>query len=492
MSSASLPITQPEFAPHPKQGRARSSVFGVFWSLLHTALPSLSATVIFLLAAAYLSPEDFGRLAIAGGLISVATALSPAAFGEALVQRASLSPGHADAVFWLNLGVGIFYMLVLFVVAPLSVAWLDEPDLAWLVPLLAVKVPFDLAAVVPGAMIIRSMRFRAIAIRTAIASGVGAVIGIGLILKGYGLLAMAISQVAVSIVACVVAFWVARWRVGLSGNLRHLRELVSYTIFASGDRILGTLRLDHLVAGALGGTALLGYLSFSQRFFQMLSDLAVGALGNVTHVVLSSMQSDQSKLAETFQKSSFAAACIGFPAFAGAALVVDDILLLLFGDKWVSAITATQVFCLAGLIATPGIVQGALIRARGYPNWWFYYQLLQQIGTIAAIALTISHGVTAVVVAIVAKTFLFWPISAFMTIRLLDCGLNAYVRPMAGPAIATVAMTTVLLVLPFNADLGGVVGQIMLGSIIYVGLLCLLCRARMIDVLNTLKKRKSI
>ncbi|MEM7717657.1 MAG: oligosaccharide flippase family protein [Pseudomonadota bacterium] len=491
MSTAHLPLQSTEFAPHPKQGRARSSIFGVGWSLLHTALPSVSALGIFLLAAAYLAPEDFGRLAIAGGLVSVALALSPAAFGEALIQRASIAPGHADAVFWLNLGIGIAFFVSLHAIAELSTAWFGEPDLAWLVPLLALKVPFDLAAVVPSAMIIRAMRFRAIAIRTAIASAIGAAFGIALLLSGYGLLALAVSQVVVSVVACAAAFWVAKWQPGFKGRMRHLRDLFSYSVFASGQRVLGTLRLDHLVAGALGGAMLLGLLSFAQRFFQMLADIAAGALGNVTHVVLSSMQDDARKSVQTFEKASFAAACLGFPAFAGAALIVGDIIWLLFGDKWAAAITATQVFCLAGLIATPGIVQGALIRARGYPNRWFYYQLLQQIGTVAAIALTYSQGVTAVVIAIVAKTFLFWPISAIMTVRLLEGTLSSYIRPMIGPALATVGMASALLLLPFGTDWGGVASQVILGAVIYTALIVLLCRSQVIDVFHAIKVSKA-
>lgn len=491
MNTVALKIPKPEFAPHPRRGRAHRGIRGVGWSLLQTALPSLSAALIFFLAALYLVPEDFGRLAIAGGLVSIALAFSPAAFGEALIQRATILPGHADAVFWLNMGVGVFYFLVLTALAVLSASWFGEPSLVWLVPLLALKVPFDLAAAVPGAMILRSMRFRAMAIRTAIASGIGMTIGVGLLLLGHGLLALAISQVAVSVTSCVVAFWVAGWRLGFAGRFHHLKDLWGYTVFASGDRILATLRLDHLLLGALGGTTLLGLLTFSQRFFRMLSDLAAGALGNVTHVVLSSMQGDSEKARDTFWKASFAAGCIGFPAFAGAALIVDDIIGLLFGEKWAGAKVATQVFCLAGLIATPGIIQGALIRSQGYPQRWFYYQLVQQAGTIAAIALTFSYGASVMVTAIVAKTFLFWPISAIMTVRILDCSVLTYLSRLRGPAMATMGMTVVLLSLSFGQSWGHVASQILIGALSYSAFLLLLSRSQISDLYTLIRKAKA-
>lgn len=493
MTTVVVDIVPSEFAPHPKQGRARYGIHGVAWSVLHTALPSLSAALIFFMSAAYLIPEDFGRLAIAGGLVSIALAFSPAAFGEALIQRATILPGHADAVFWLNMGVGVFYFLTLTALASLSAAWFNEPQLGWLVPLLALKVPFELAATVPAAMIIRSMRFRAIAIRTAVASSVGLVVGVGLLLSGYGLLALAVSQVAVSITTCVVTFWVADWRLGFAGRLPHLKDLWGYTLFASGDRILGRLRLDHLVAGALGGTALLGLLIFAQRFFQMLTDLAAGALGSVAHVVLSSMQDDPAKAERSFRHASFAAACVGFPVFAGTAIIIDDVIGLLFSDKWSAAVMATQLFCLTGLIATLGVVQGALIRSQGFTNWWFYYLLVQQIGTVAVIALTLTYGasVTGIVTAMVLKTYLFWPISVLMTSHVLNCSPWAYLGQMRGPAVATLAMTTVLLLLPDGGGWSHVASQILLGALSYSAALLLVCRSQVTDVLSLIRKAKA-
>ncbi len=490
MAATDAHIVEGEFAPHPRTGRALQSIRGVGWSVLQWSLPSLSAALIFFLSAAYLTPEDFGRLAIAGGLISVALAFSPASFGEALIQRQTILPGHADAVFWLNLGVGVVFLVLLSLGARASAGWFGEPALVWLVPLLALKVPFELAAAVPGAMIVRSMRFKAAALRTVIASGVGAVVCIGLLVAGYGLLALAVSQVAVSAVTCAVAFWVAGWRVGLAGRLHHLKDLWGYTIFASGNRILGVLRLDHLVAGALGGAALLGIVSFAQRFFKMLSDLAAGALGNVTHVVLSSMQGEPEKARQTFRQASFAAACVGFPAFAGAALIIDDVIALLFGQKWAGAEAATQIFCLAGLIATPGIVQGALIRSQGHPNWWFYYQLAQQVGTVAAIALTFAHGPSVVVAAIVIKSFVFWPASALMTARILGCSLWTYLGQMGRPALATLGMVIALAVLPVSNGWGHVALSVIVGASVYAALLLLCAGAQVRELYRLVRKAK--
>ncbi|MEQ9038973.1 MAG: oligosaccharide flippase family protein [Silicimonas sp.] len=477
------------FVPHPSSGRSRAAVLGSLWSLLQTLIPSLSSALIFFMAAAYLTPADFGHLAIATGVVSIALAFSPVAFGEALVQRASLSPSHADAVFWLNAAFALLYCALLILAAPFVADWFGVPDIAWILPLLSLRVPFELVAAVPVAMITRAMQFRLLAIRTAIGSAVGTVVCLVLLLAGQGLLALVVSQVAVSATVCAVAVWSCGWRPGLSARLSDIRDLARYGTFAAGQRMLGTLRVDHLVTGALGGAVLLGLLVFAQRIFQLLANIASGALSSVMHVVLSSMQGEPEKAKRAFVLVSFAAAAIGFPVFAGAALVIDDIVRLFFADKWSEAAAAAQIFCVVGFIASLSIVQGALIRSRGKPDWLLWYQLAQEATTVLVIVLAWRHGVQVMVAAIAAKTFLIWPVSVWMTIRLLDCSLFTYARAFAGPALATAVMAGALVALPDAPGLGNLALQIAVGIAVYPPLLAALCHDRLTEAWRILRRK---
>lgn len=478
------------YLAHPASGRSRAAFFGALWSLLHAGLPSLGAALVFFVSAAFLAPADFGQLAIAVGIVSVALALSPSAFGEALVQRQSLTPAHADAVFWLNAALAGVYLALLVALAPSLADWFEVPELAWLVPLLALKVPFELLAAVPSAMIVRRMAFRLLALRTTIGVGIGLVVSVGLLTAGYGLLSLAVSQVAVSATTFAVAVWTSGWRPGLACRLGHVRDLARYGLFASGLRMLGLVRADHLVLGALAGPALLGLLVFAQKLFTLLSNIAGGALASVTHVVLSSMQGEPEKARRTFALMTFAAAAIGFPASAGAAIVIDDVIATFFAENWSGAALAAQLFCLLGFLSVPGIVQSAMVRSRGQADWMFYYQLLQDITTVAAIALTYRFGVEAIVTAILVKTALVWPLSVWMCLRLLDLGPWAYARNFAGPVLATLGMAGAVLAIPAPAGLAGLAVQIAAGAAVYPILLAVLSRRRITEVWHILRHKR--
>lgn len=419
---------------------------------------------------------------MATALISIALAFSPAAFGEALVQRQTLRPEHANAVFWLNAVFAAVYCLAFLVLTTFLASIFHVPDLKWILPILALRIPFELLAAVPASMVVREMRFRLLALRTAIGSGVGMVLSVGLLLAGQGLLALVISQLAVSVTTFIVVLWTAAWRPSFAMRLSDLRDLVHYGMFAAGQRMLGMVRVDHLVLGAMGGPVLLGLLVFSQRVFQLLASVAGGALSSVTHVVLSSMQCEPEKARRAFGLLSFVAAGVGFPVFAGSTLLVDDLVELFFVENWSGAARAAQLFCLVGFLFSLGIVQGALIRSRGHPDWLFYYQLVQEVGTILAIALVFPWGIEAVVGAIVLKTVLIWPVSVVMTVRLLDCPVVGYIGSFIAPALATLGMVAALLSLPQIPGAANIALQIVAGAAIYGLLLFLLCRARLMEV----------
>ncbi|MFD1157689.1 lipopolysaccharide biosynthesis protein [Roseovarius aestuarii] len=470
------------YHPHLVRGRSRAAVFGVLWSSLHTLIPSITSGAVFFVGAYFLSPADFGLVGLASSVVLFMIAFSPVAFGEALVQRQSVARAHADSVFWLTASVGVLFCLPFMIAASPIAERLGEPAIAALLPVLALRIPLELLATVPNAMIVRSMKFKLIALRTSIATLVSALISVSMLLAGYGYWALVISQVSGSFVSCAMSFWVSGWRPGLATRPSALWELAHYGLFASGDRMLATMRLDLIVLGSLGGNVLLGLYFFAQRFFQMLTQLVSGALSSVTHALLSTLQDDREKAAQAFSIASFVSAAVSMPMFCLAGLLIKDLLALLPEPGWEDAAFAIQAFCVAGILASVGVVQAALIKSRGKAHWWFYYQLVQQGSTIAVIALTYRYGLPTLMVVLVAKSFLIWPASLHMTARLLGISIRAYLAVFAGPAAATLAMgLAVVLTAPLLEMLSPVAGlgtSIALAFTIYVPTLALLSYAR--------------
>lgn len=330
---------------HHRSGRARRAFTGVVWSGVNALLPALSGLLVFLLVSRVIGPAELGYVSLAVAVVGTLGALSPAGFGDALVQRRDLDTGHLDTTFWLCMvwGIGLYGLTVL-LSPPLSRV-LREPMLVTLLPVVGLRLIFDLATVVPTALLSRSMQFRQLALRTLIASVLSMIVCIAVLWAGYGFWALVLSQLVGAVVVCMVSWLSIRWRPRLSLDRAALRDLAHFGGYSSGSRLINAINVDQLLIGPLIGAVGLGLFSFARRIFQMLNDVLTGALAAVAYPLLSSMQDEPEKLREAYLATTFLSSVLAFPCFVGLALIAGDLVPLLFGPQWSGGVPVLQWFC---------------------------------------------------------------------------------------------------------------------------------------------------
>ncbi|MGP1358479.1 oligosaccharide flippase family protein [Roseicyclus sp.] len=472
--------TTVEDLAHLGARRTRASVAGVAWNLLAVAVSTALALGVFLVTSRVLTPAEFGAVALAAAVVAIASMAVPAAFGEAIIQRSDLRPAHLDAVFRATIGVAVALYAALALGAPLLAEWLGTDVLAAILPVLALRILFDAAAAVPTSLVARRMQFRYTALRSTLANGIGALVCLGLVLTGHALWALVLSQIVNSFVALVVTALAARWRPGRSGSLAALAELRFFGLYAMGGRVLNEARLDQFALGLVLGAPVLGLFFFARRLFAMLSDVTAGVFAPVTNVLMASLQAEPEKRRRAFHLASLASASLAFPVFAGLVLVAPTAVPLLFGAQWTGAVFALTCFAALGPLAAIGIVQGALIRNLGHPDWWFRYQAGMQLSFLAIILALHPFGLDAIMAAMVARALLLWPLSLEKARGLLGLSRGAYLGSLRAPLLATLAMVPAVLAPGYLApDLGGgprLGVQVLAGATVYAGALALLAR----------------
>lgn len=478
---------------HHQAGRARRAFTGVLWSGLNALVPAASGLVVFLLVSRALTPEEFGFVAFAAAIVAAVGAFSPAGFGDALVQRSDLDHPHLNATFWLCALWGLaLYGLTVLMADPLA-DWLGDAMLATLLPVLGVRLIFDLASVVPSALLSRRMQFRQIAVRTMIASVMSMVVCLVVLFMGYGIWALVLSQLVGSVVVCVVSWLSVSWRPSLRLDRRALQDLMGFGSYASGSRLITTINVEQLLIGALLGSVAVGLFSFARRIFQILNDVLTGALAAVSYPLLSSMQNEPIKMRETYLATTFLSSLLAFPVFVGLALVARDAIPLLFGGQWDGAVRALQAFCAIGLLSCIGILQASLIRARGRADWWMWYQVGQQILTAAVVVALAPWGVTAVVVGIAIKTWLTFPFVAILVGRMIQLSPRRYGEQFLAPLLGSALMAVAVLGVRNGIEVSSawnLLLQIVVGAACYAVTVILIARPRLQAMWTLIRTRR--
>lgn len=477
---------------HLREGRSVAAFKGVIWSAVNSIVPAAIGALVFVITSRVLSASEFGVVAFAMGISSLFGVLAPTGFGDALVQRSNIDERHLSSVFWICcIFATIVFALTLVVATPISV-YAQEPMLHYLLPVAGLKVVFDIVSVVPIALLTRSMSFGLVALRTTIAAVIAAVICLTLLWLGYGIWALAVSQVSATAASCIGAIMASKWRPTLGIDRSALNELARYGLFSSGTRMLQLVYSDQVLVGALAGTQALGFFNFARRIFQIFNDVIAGAMSSVAHSLMSSLQTETERLRAAFYDVSFISASISFALFGGVAAVAPDAIPVVFGEQWLAATMPLQAFCVLGLVSSIGFLQGSLINSQGNADWWFWYQACKQACLLLAILISYPYGVNILTAAMAGTTVLLWPISLVKSARILKVGSLNYLTQFLAPAFAcTVMITGIVLSRPLLIELSSVerlTFSIVNGGILYLTTWFLLSHQRGVVILAKLKK----
>ena len=481
---------------HVGGSRSRGAVAGVLWSVFSSVTPGLVSAGVFLATSRALGPDDFGIVALASTIVALVGAVAPAGFGQALVQRTDINTAHLNAVFWLCAGLAaLLYGLVCVLAWPLADA-MGQPLLAALMPVLGSKIVLDLLAIVPNALLVRTMSFHKLAVRTVLASLAGAVVCLAVLFAGYGLWALALSQLASSAAAAIGSLVSVRWLPRFSFKQAAFRELSRFGGFATGANLINSINLDQLLIGSLLGPYALGLFGFSRRIFQLLSDVMAGPLNAVSFSLLSTMQGEAELRRKAFLTATFLSALVSFPVFTGVALIAGDLVPLFFGPHWTEAVSVLQAFCAIGLLACIGVLQASLMNSNGNADLWLYYLVGRQLATGICIILLYRYGVAELSIGLAIQTYLMWLPSVHMVARILNMPMRQYLWSFRVPFLATLAMAAsvywTLTFWPFSTSLVRVIVAVATGAFVYGSVIWLLAHRQLRAIWQMLSKRRSM
>jgi teichuronic acid exporter len=116
------------------------------------------------------------------------------------------------------------------------------------------------------------MQFRYTALRSLLANAVAAALCVWLVLEGFALWALVLSQIANGFVAMVVSVSRRTLAAGAGVSATALRELRTFGLYAMGGRVLEPGAARPGPAGRGLGAPTLGLYYFAQRLFTMLGD----------------------------------------------------------------------------------------------------------------------------------------------------------------------------------------------------------------------------
>ncbi len=487
------PVVDPlHLPPDPAANRGalgRRAARGALFTVGAQGVKILIQVAGVVVLARLLTPGDYGLIAMVTAIIGVAEIFRDFGLSAAAVQAKTLSTGQRNNLFWINTAAGAVLTLLVFLGAPLIALVYGHPELVDLSRALSFVFVINGMTTQYRASLNRSMRFSVLALADICAPFFALVAAILLALNGAGFWALAVQQLATSVILLVILSIGSRWLPGMPRRREPMGDLLSFGWQLAGSLFVGYLgnNVDSLTIGIRFGATPLGLYN---RGFQLLMT-PLGQLRQPTTQValpvLSRLREDLDGSNRFLQRGQLA---LGLTLVAGLGLIIggaEPVTAVFLGRQWLTVEPILRLLAAAGVFQTLAYVGLWIYLSHGLTKQLFQYTLISTSVKVACILIGSTGGLIGVAWGYAIAPALAWPMSFWWLSRKSPVS----VRPLFLGAFRVMSVTAAVALGSYGASelthdfgrwlqLGGAV----LGGAIAYALLVLVVRPIRRDVLG--------
>ena len=420
------------------------------WNTIDKFSSQVLYAVTGIVLANVVSKEEFG---IVGAILvfqAFASLLIDSGFSTALIQRKNPNNTDYSTVFWFNMGVSVALYAVLWFCAP----WIDALFHAGgrLVPLSRVMfLTFILnaAAIVQTNRLMKQMTVKMVAVSNVIGLTVSGIVGVWLALSGYGAWAIVWQSIVLAAVKSGILWFSSSWKPSAEFSMSSLRSIFSVGAGVMASSFLNTIfqNIYSFIIGAHYNLVQLGNYSQADKW----SKMGVMSLSQVFTAsflpLLSAKQDDKREYERMMSKTNRFTSYITFFAMGLLLVCSTQIFHIFFGTKWDSAILMFQLLVVRGIFTVITTLYNNYIISCGASRKYVYSEIVKDVSTVIAIAVTIPFGITWLVAGQVFAGAVYYCYALYLVGKVTGCSRVALVKdalPYLALSVVSLAPAVVL------------------------------------------------
>lgn len=298
-----------------------------------------------------LDPADYGKMAALVIFSNIASVLQESGFTAALANKREPTHEEYNAVFWFNVIVGLVLYVILFFAAPLIADFYHEPVLCPLGRFAFLGFVISCLGTAQRAYLFGHLMVKQTSIMQMASITISGIVGVCLAYAGLAYWGLAAQSLVYVGSVTVFAWFFSPWRPTLKINLRPAWEmfgfssklLVNSLAFQFNNNAFGVL-LNRFYPG--GHVA--GIYSNARKWDDMAIATIGGMVQGVAQPVLREAAGGEYSIVPAFRKLLRFTCFVSFPCLLGLALIAEDFIVLLVGEKWHASAILLSILCAYG------------------------------------------------------------------------------------------------------------------------------------------------
>jgi O-antigen/teichoic acid export membrane protein len=475
----------------------RSLVHGVAWTGIIKWVSNIIAWVGSLVVARLLSPDDYGLVGMATVYMGFVSLLNEFGLGSVVIVYRKLTDEQIKQLNTFSVLLGLAFFAISYVASiPLAI-FFKTSQLRWVVVAMSTAFMVSAFQIVPNALLRRDLQFKTLALIDGIQAVVQSSSMVVFALIGFrywtlvlgGLLGTMVSTVLV----CTRRMQPFAWP-----HTRGVRAALDF----SGDVVIGRIswyvseNADFLVAGRFLGKAALGAYSYAWTLAGLPLERISSLINRVLPSIFSAVQDEMASMRRYLLTITEGLALITFPIAFGTAVVSDELVPFVLGEKWRGAILPLRLLSAYGAFRSIYTFIPYVLFNTGHIKFWKWNSVLSAALLPISFYIGSYWGTGGIAAAwMIVHPFLamlnYW--RAFRTIKL---SLLEYLKSILPALWGSLCMVCVVMALklvvtrawPLPARLGI---EVLGGAVTYLSVLFICHRGRLTSFYQFLRKMRS-
>ena len=328
------------------------TIKGASWSAIDSIARYGITFVVGIVLARLLDPAEYGLIGIITIFINLFNVIVDGGFAHALIRKQGATDEDYCTVFYTNLVISIVLAGTLFSCAgPISV-FFEREELFDLTRVMSVIVIINALTIVQRTRLTKRIDFRTltkISITSSITSGA---VGIGMAYMGFGVWSLVSQQITSQLMTSILLWISNKWIPKLIFSWKSFKDLWSFGWKLLASSIIGSLTNDlyNAVIGKFYTPQALGYYTRARHFSGICSTNISTIVNKVSFPVLSTIQDDKPRLKSAYKRLIKVTMLPTFALMLGMAAIAKPMILVLIGEKWLTAAYYLQIICLYAMM----------------------------------------------------------------------------------------------------------------------------------------------
>ena len=433
------------------------------------------STVISIILARLLLPENYGLVALTDAFVSFSYILVQSGLGTSLIRKKEVDDlDYSNALFF-SLAVALVCYMAFFVSAPFIAEFYKQTELVLVLRIQMLSLFLCAWGTVRNAMIVRQFRFRALCLVNCIATVIGGACGIYLAYAGLGVWALVLYTLIRDLVSNTLICFVVKWRIQLCLSIQRLKELISFSgwVLLASIVDFGGNHIYNIVFGKKYTMEELGYYSKGNQLPELVCLHTYGALSSVMLPAMAEKQNDSVQLKRITRKIVSVSSYVIFPIMGGLAVVGRRVIPFLFTDKWLPCVPILWASCIYYGVNPFRSINMSLMYALGDSRKGLSVEIVRLLMLIscATLGVTVLHfSIYDIAFASGAVAICVVLITQFYAKRMIDYHYAEWLSDIFPAAAATAVMCTVTYAAGIigNTMPGIMFVQIFIGVVVYL------------------------